>query len=76
MSFSLKPPKDLDLDTIDVNSFSTWLEAFEYYCTLTDPSITEDKKYKMFLTIAGLQSQSLLSRLGTDISQFPKKRKL
>ena len=74
MSFLLKPPKDLDQDTIYVNSFSTWLEAFEYYCTLTDPSITEDKKCKMFLTIACLQSQSLLSRLGTDISQFPQKK--
>lgn len=67
---SLKPPKDLNLDNVDIDFFKIWLQAFEDYCSLSHPKIDEEDKCKLFLTVAGLPTRSLLSKLGTDITKF------
>lgn len=70
MSFSLKPPNDIDLANIDLASFEIWLQAFEDFCTLSKKSLTDDEKCKLFLTIAGIPTRTLLSKLKTDVTKF------
>ncbi len=70
MSFSVKPPNSLDLATIDIASFEIWLQAFDDFCALTNPGLTDDQKCKLFLTIAGLPTRTLLSKLQIDVTSL------
>ena len=67
-SIPLKPPKDFDLENADINSFKIWLQAFEDYCSLSQPKISKENKCKLFLSVAGLPTRSLLSKLKMFIS--------
>ena len=63
MSFSLRPPEPIDLHNLDIKYFVLWVEAFEDYACLAKPSISDEDKLKLFLTVAGLPVRSLLSSL-------------
>jgi len=63
MSMNIRPPGELNLCDIDITGLNLWLDAFEDYIELAQPSIDESKKRMLFLTVAGLEVRKLASGL-------------
>ena len=67
---TIKGPDKLLIENIDLANLNIWLDAFDDFVDLSYDKIDDNKKVKLFLTVAGIETRRIASTLTLADNKF------